>query len=159
MRTILINYIMALLVSVSTCVFATSNKPGDIAADFTLQALDKKHISLDSLLAKGYVMLVFWETQCVYCYSHIADFNRLQKQYKDRLTIAGINFLGEYPEEIQEYADNNQVKYLLLADRLNNIDVAEAYAVIGSPTIVVIAPDKKIVYYGYQLPDLSKLIK
>jgi len=134
-------------------------KPGTQAPDFTLTALDKKSVTLKSLLAKGHVMLIFWEPQCVYCYAHIKDFNALQKKYQGKLTLAGINFLGEYPEQIQRYADNNNVQYLLLADRLNNIDVAEAYNVIGSPTIVLIAPDGKILSISYEIPDVSRWIK
>jgi len=142
-----------------TSVYATTPKPGSLAPEFTLTALNKTPVSLSGLRAKGHVMLIFWETQCVYCYAHIKDFNALQKKYQGKLTIAGINFLGEYPEEIQEYASDNKVEYLLLADRLNNIDVAEAYQVIGSPTIVLIAPDGKILSYGYQIPDVNQWIK
>jgi len=138
---------------------AATLKPGDIAPEFSLPSLEKKTVSLTGLRAKGHVMLVFWETQCVYCYSHINDFNALQKKYPKALTIAGINFLGEYPEDIQEYATDNNVKYLLLADRLNNIDVAEAYKVIGSPTIVLIAPEGKILFYGHNIPDVSRWIE
>ena len=140
-------------------VHAEPPKPGSLAPEFTLIALNKTPVSLSSLRAKGHVMLIFWETQCVYCFAHIKEFNALQKKYQGKLTIAGINFLGEYPREIQEYATDNQVEYLLLADRLKNIDVAEAYQVIGSPTIVLIAPDGKILSYGYQIPDVSQWIK
>ena len=142
-----------------TQVHAEIPKVGSLAPGFTLVALNKTPVSLSALRAKGHVMLIFWETQCVYCYAHIKDFNALQKKYQGKLTIAGINFLGEYPREIQEYATDNQVEYLLLTDRLKNIDVAEAYQVIGSPTIVLIAPDGKILSYGYQIPDVGKWIK
>ena len=140
-------------------VHADIPKPGSLAPEFTLVALNNTPVSLSSLRAKGHVMLIFWETQCVYCFAHIKDFNALQKKYQGKLTLAGINFLGEYPREIQEYATDNQVEYLLLTDRLKNIDVAEAYQVIGSPTIVLIAPDGKILTYGYQIPDVGQWIK
>ena len=140
-------------------VFSAPFNPGDQAPEFTLIKLDKKAVSLQSLRTTGYVMLVFWETQCVYCYSHIKDFNNLQKKYQGKLTIAAINFLGEYPEEIREYANDNKVEYLLLTERLKNIDVAESYKVVGSPTIVLIGPDGKIVSYGYEIPNVSLWIK
>lgn len=162
MQTYIHKYILSLCFILSIglpVVQAAALKPGDIAPEFTLTSLAKQAVSLQSLRGKGHVMLVFWETECVYCYAHIKDFNALQKKYKDKLTIAGINFLGEYAEDIQEYADNNKVEYLLLADRLNNIDVAEAYKVIGSPTIVLVAPDGKILAYDYKIPDVSKWIK
>lgn len=138
---------------------AAGLKPGDMAPDFSLKSLEGQQIGLQDLLAKGHVMLIFWETQCVYCYSHIKDFNALHKQYQNKgLTIAAINFLGEYESEVREYVVDNHVQYLVLADRLNNIDVAEAYKVIGSPTMVMIAPDGKILSYGHQIPDVSTWI-
>lgn len=154
--------ILAVLCSVLFVVLTTHAsglKPGETAPGFSLKSLDGPQVSLKMLLDKGYVMLVFWETQCVYCYSHIKDFNALQKQYKDKgLTIAAINFLGEYESEVREYVTDNDVQYLVLADRLNNIDVAEAYKVIGSPTIVLIDPKGTILFYGYNIPDIATWI-
>ena len=136
---------------------AATLKAGDNAPQFELKSIKGEKVSLKNLLAKGHVMLVFWELECVYCYSHIKDFNNLQEKYKHKgLTIAGINFLGEYEEDVRAYAKDNNVKYTLLAERLNNIDVAEAYKIIGSPTIVVIAPGGTILFYGYKIPDLGQ---
>ncbi len=138
---------------------AAGLKPGETAPGFSLKSLDGQQISLESLLDQGHVILIFWETQCVYCYSHITEFNALQQQYKDKgLTVAAINFLGEYESEVREYVTDNNVQYLILADRLNNIDVAEAYKVIGSPTIVMIAPDGTILSYGHKIPDVASWI-
>jgi len=104
---------------------AASLKVGDKAPQFELKNIEGQTISLKNLLTKGHVMLVFWELECVYCYSHIKDFNHLQEKYKAKgLTIAGINFLGEYEEDVRAYAKDNNVKYMLLAERLNNIDVS-----------------------------------
>jgi len=147
------------LISVGMTASAAGLKAGEPAPGFSLKSLGGEQITLKSLLAKGHVMLVFWETQCVYCYAHIKDFNALQKQYQNKgLTIAAINFLGEYESEVQEYVIDNDVQYLVLADRLNNIDVAEAYKVIGSPTIVMISPDGKILSYGHKIPNVAKWI-
>ena len=158
MKTLLAGLCLILL-SGFTIVNAAGLKPGEQAPGFSLKSLGGEQIALKDLLAKGHVMLVFWETQCVYCYAHIKDFNALQKQYQDKgLTIAAINFLGEYESEVREYVTDNDVRYLVLADRLKNIDVAEAYKVIGSPTIVVIAPDGNILSYGHKIPDMAKWI-
>jgi len=152
--------LLALLLMFSSVYAETGHKVGQTAPGFSLKKLDGGKISLDELKRKGHVMLVFWEPNCVYCFSHIKDFNALHEKYLDKgLTIAGINFLGEYDEDVAEYVKDNGVKYLMLSDRLNNIDVAEAYKVIGSPTIVVIAPNGKIVFYGYSLPDIEKWLK
>lgn len=149
-----------ILLNAFTYVSAAGLKAGDQAPAFSLKSLAGEQITLKGLLANGHVMLVFWETQCVYCYGHIKDLNALQKQYESKgLTLAAINFLGEYETEVQEYVTDNDVQYLVLADRLNNIDVAEAYKVIGSPTIVLIAPDGEILSYGHKIPNVAKWIQ
>jgi len=135
-------------------------KAGSQAPPFSLKSLDGKIVSLGSLLAKGHVMLVFWTTECVYCFMHIGELNELQEKYRAKgLTIAAINFAGEHEQEVREYVSENGLKYLMLVDRLKNIDVAQAYKVIGTPTIVLIAADGKILNYGYSIPDLNKWIK
>ena len=142
--------------SISIPAFSAVLKPGDQAPLFKLKNLKGQMISLSALMNKGYVMLVFWEPECVYCFAHIQEFNALQKNYKDKgFTIAAINFLGAYEEDVRAYAKDNNVQYMMLAERLNNIDVAEAYKVIGSPTIVLISPKGKILSYGYTIPDVS----
>ncbi len=134
-------------------------KPGETAPGFTLKTLDGPAISLQALVSKGHVMLVFWESECVYCFMHISEFNALHDKYSNKgLTIAAINFLGEHDAAVREYVSNNGLKYLVLADRVKSIDVASDYKVIGSPTIVVIAPDQKILYYGHKVPDISTWI-
>ena len=158
-KSLLAGLCLVLLTAI-TVVHAAGLKSGEPAPEFSLKSLGGEQIALKDLLAKGHVMLVFWETQCVYCYAHIKDFNALQKQYQNKgLTIAAINFLGEYESEVREYVTDNDVQYLVLADRLNNIDVAEAYKVIGSPTIVMVAPDGKILSYGHKIPDVAKWIE
>lgn len=138
----------------------TGHKPGQIAPEFTLKKLTGGKISLAEMKKNGHVMLIFWEPNCVYCFSHIKEFNALHEKYYNKgLTIAAINFLGEYDQDVAEYVKDNNVKYMMLSDRLNNIDVAEAYHVIGSPTIIMIAPDGKVVFYGYQIPDVTKWLK
>ncbi len=135
-------------------------KAGTQAPPFTLKSLDGKQVSLKNLRAKGPVMLVFWTTECVYCFMHIGELNELQEKYRDKgFTIAAINFAGEHEQEVREYVSDNGLKYLMLTDRLKNIDVAQAYKVIGTPTIVLIAPDGKILTYGYSIPDLTRWIK
>ncbi len=155
--------IVAVVIFVLTSVSVNASaalKTGTQAPPFTLQSLEGKQVSLKSLRAKGHVMLVFWTTECVYCFMHISELNELQAKYRDKgFTIAAINFAGEHEQEVREYVSDNGLKYLMLTERLKNIDVAQAYKVIGTPTIVLIAPDGKILSYGYSIPDLDKWIK
>ena len=153
----LLGIFLFILLAASMPSLSAALKPGEQAPPFKLKNLQNQMISLTGLLSKGHVMLVFWEPECVYCYSHIPEFNALQKKYKNKgFTIAAINFLGEYEDDVRKYATDNNVEYMMFAERLNNIDVAEAYKVIGSPTIVVISPEGKILSYGYKIPELGQ---
>lgn len=138
----------------------TGHKVGQTAPGFSLKSLGGETVSLESLTQKGHVLLVFWATECVYCYAHIKDFNALHDEYQDKgLTVAAINIAGEYQKEVRTYAEDNGLKYLVLADRLNNIDVAEAYKVFGTPTLVLVNPEGKIEYYGHNLSPISNQLK
>lgn len=135
-------------------------RPGDAAPDFTLKTMAGKPFTLSAALKEGHVMLIFFETQCVYCYSHIGDLNTLHDKYHGKgLNILAINFIGEAEFSVREYARDNGLKFGVAVDKLNGIDVAEAYKVLGSPTIVLIAPDGKIAFYGFTLPDVEKWVK
>lgn len=159
LNSIKIAALTALLILPATGVIAAL-KTGDTAPSFSLKSLDGPITTLDELTAKGHVMLIFWETECVYCFMHVKDFNKLHEQYYAKgLTLAAINFLGEHEQEVKEYVSDNHVKYLMLTDRVKNIDVASDYKVFASPTIIVVSPDKKILYYGHKIPDVKQWIK
>lgn len=135
-------------------------RPGDTAPNFTLKTLAGQPFNLAESLRHGHVMLIFYETQCVYCYSHINDFKALHTRYHGKgLTLFAINYIGESESTVREYARDNQLNYPVALDYLNAIDVAESYKVVGSPTIVIIAPDGKIVFYGHTVPDVKKWLK
>lgn len=131
-------------------------KVGNTAPEFKLKSLDKTEYSLSGLRKKGHVLLVFWAVECVYCYAHIKEFNRIHDQFKGKLKIAAINVGGEYPIEVAEYVKDNKLKYLVLTERLNNLDVGENYHVLGTPTLVVVSPQGKVLFYGHRVPDLSQ---
>ena len=138
----------------------SSYEIGQQAPDFEIKSLNGELHTLTSLKSKGYVLLVFWATECVYCYAHVADFKKLHQQYAENgLTLAAINIGGEYDLEVKEYVNDNELNYLVLSNRLKNLDVAEAYHVIGTPTLVLVSPQGEIVYRGHDIPDMSKWIK
>lgn len=135
---------------------AVGYKVGDTAPDFKLKSLDGNLHSLTELRKKGHVLLVFWAVECVYCYAHIKEFNQAHDDFQDKLTIAAINIGGEYPIEVAEYVKDNKLKYLVLSERLNNLDVGESYHVLGTPTLVLISPQGQVLFYGHRVPELSQ---
>ena len=78
------SFLLTLLLSFSVLTHA-GLKAGEVAPDFTLKSLDGPSVSLAALTAKGHVMLIFWETECVYCFMHIKDFNELHDKYRKYL--------------------------------------------------------------------------
>lgn len=138
----------------------SGHKVGEQAANFELKTIDGKQYTLSQLKQQGHVLLIFWATECVYCYAHVEDFNNLHQQYiNNGLTLAAINIGGEYDPEVREYVKDNDINYLVLSDRLKNLDVAEAYRVFGTPTMVLVAPSGEIIYRGHEIPDLEKIAK
>jgi len=156
-------HILFLLLLIAVSAFAHADvgyKVGQTAPGFSLKSLQGDTVTLESLRNEGNVLLVFWATECVYCFAHISDFNALHDKYHDKgLTVAAINIAGEYEKEVRTYAKDNGLKYLVLADRLNNIDVAEAYHVVGTPTLVLISPAGKVIYYGYDLSPIKQQLE
>lgn len=98
-------------------------KIGQTAPEFKLKSLEGKIYTLASLRKKGHVLLVFWAVDCVYCYAEVKDLNAMYKKYKHKgLIIAAINIGAEYDDDVAEYVKDNNIKYLILSNRLDNLD-------------------------------------
>lgn len=152
-------FIIALCLFFSQVQATVGYKVGNNAPEFKLKSLDGTSHSLTQLRKQGHVLIVFWAVECVYCYAHIKEFHHAYEQFKGKLTIAAINIGGEYPPEVAEYVQDNKLKYLVLSERLNNLDVGENYHAIVTPTLVLVSPEGKILFNGYRMPDLIKWIK
>ena len=61
---------------------------------------------------RGKLLLVnFWATWCGPCRAEIPDLVDLQKRYKDRLQIIGLDVDDDDPAEIQQYVTENGINY------------------------------------------------
>ena len=129
---------------------------GKDAPEFSLLSLTGPKVTLSKLRQQGQVLLVFWTTECVYCLSHIPDLNKMQAQHSNRLTVTAINIGGEVSREVRDYVKRNQVSYLVLADRANNVDVSDAYQVKGTPTMVLISKEGKVLYVGASISKIAR---
>ncbi len=129
---------------------------GKDAPEFALVSLPGPKVTLSKLRQQGQVLLVFWTTECLYCLSHIDDLNKMQAKHSTRLTVTAINIGGEVSREIRDYVKRNKIGYLILADRLNNIEVGDAYQVKGTPTMVLISAEGKVLYVGASVSKVSQ---
>lgn len=138
---------------------AANLKPGDAAPEFKLQDLGGKQHALSDLRAKGPVLLFFWSTDCGFCRVMAP---KIQKLYIERatsgLTIAGIDIDFKMREQVEAFVRERNLTFLILHGSLDNADVVEAYGVPGTPTLVVVGRDGRIVYYGHSLEDAARRI-
>ena len=128
-------------------------KVGQMAPDFEINDLQGNAIKLADLRQKGHIMLIFWSTRCSYCHAMLPKFKRIHSTYKDNgLSVVGINIGFEDQPEVNAYATAYEVPYLLLNEDDKKEDIVDAWKVMGTPTIQIVAPDGKIVFRGYSLP-------
>lgn len=159
-RVVLISVIMVLFVAGAVQARETGYRVGQNAPDFELKDLDGRTHSLAQLRNNGPVLLIFWATECVYCHALLSDFKTAHSRYAPRgLTLAGINIGGEHNVEVKAYVTDNEVPWLILSDRVANLDVAEAYRVLGTPTVVLVGADGEVLFYGHRMPDLEKFLE
>jgi len=153
-----------LLTTLFFCTLLTTNaaaspKPGDIAPEFKLQDLSGKQHTLTDLRAKGPVLLFFWSTDCGFCRVMAP---KIQKLHVERaasgLTIAGIDIDFKMREQVEAFVRERNLTYLILHGSLDNADVVEAYGVPGTPTLVVVGRDGRVVYYGHSLDAAARNI-
>ncbi len=144
--------ILFLSVLLSASVVAANLKPGDPAPEFTLPDLSGKTRTLAELREKGPVLLFFWSTDCGFCRVMAP---KIQKLYAQRaaagLTVAGIDIDFKMRDQVEAFVREHKLGYVILHGSLNNADAVEAYGVPGTPTLVVVGRDGKIVYYGHSL--------
>lgn len=155
---------MAVIFLFSAATFAEGDagpKVGQTAPEFSMTDLKGKSHSLAQLRKKGHVMLVFWSTRCHFCHALIPNFKATDKKYSGKnFTFAAVNIGVENQPEVEAYVFENELNYLVLNEDDKKADVAEAYQLIGTPTIQLIAPDGKVLYRGHFLPkDLDALMK
>lgn len=138
----------------------TAHAGGDPAAPrapgFTLPDLDGNLVTLRQLRRKGYVLLVFWSTQCPYCHAMIPDFKRAYRDYDGRgLTMAAVDVGTEDVNSVQAYVMENDLPYLVLNDARSKQQLIRTYHLRGTPTVVLVAPDGEVEFRGHRVPDLS----
>lgn len=100
------------------------------APAITWKGLDGQAVSLASF--KGKVVIVdFWATWCGPCKVSIPDLNSLYNKYRDQgVEVIGVTIKSGAPEEIQAFADAQQMRYTLV---LGDGDSDEAFGRVMSP--------------------------
>ncbi len=133
---------------------------GQQAPGFRLADMKKEPVTLRDLRKKGHVLLIFWSTKCHVCHAMLPQFKKVYKDYKNKgLTVAAVNIGYENHEQVADYILQHDLPYLVLNKDNQKSYLAQAYQLVGTPTIKLVDPSGKILYHGHTLPDLKKFLK
>ena len=133
---------------------------GQIAPDFALGNMKKKPQQLSQLVKNGHVLVVFWSTRCPVCRKMTPHFKKIHEHYKAKgLTVVAVNVGPEKHEDDDDYVFQHEINYMVLNDDAKKALVARQYKLIGTPTIKLISPDRKVLYHGHSIPKLSTWFK
>jgi len=133
---------------------------GQQAPDFDLADLSGGRASLSGLRQQGHVMLIFWSTRCAFCHALIPEFKAIHEKYRGKgLTVAAVNVGYEDASEVDAYALEYDLNYLILNEDDKKESLATDYRLMGTPTIEVVSPQGIVLYRGHFLPkDLEALL-
>jgi cytochrome c biogenesis protein CcmG/thiol:disulfide interchange protein DsbE len=130
------------------------------APSFTLEDVDGNIVDLDSLLAKGPVMMSFWALWCKMC---IKELDAL-KPYAEEFDSLNITLLAISQDKtrsvpkVKPFATSHKWAYQVVLDPENVM--RDLYNVQAMPTFFIIDQNKKIVFthQGYKPGDEELII-
>jgi len=122
--------------------------PGDKVSNFTINNYDGKEYNLDNALKNGYVVIMFWSTECPY----VQPFNDRINDYVNEFASKGITFWAvnsnstESDERVKEHATEHKYVFPMLKD--NGSVVADIFEANRTPEVFVLGKDRTILYHG-----------
>src|SRR5260370_2743268 len=136
----------------------TNVKGGQTAPGFSLNGLDGKSYSLDSLRQKGPVVAAFFKSSCPVCQFTFPFLERLYKHYGGD----GVTFLGISQDDARSTADFAKeygATFPILIDDEKGYAVSNAYGLTNVPTIFLIDTDGtvKVSSTGFDKRDLETI--
>jgi peroxiredoxin len=131
---------------------------GNIAPGFSLNALDSKEYSLNSLMERGPVVVAFFKISCPVCQFTFPFLERLFKRYG----AGGVTFLGISQDDAKSTSKFSQeygVTFPMLIDDENGYVVSNAYGLTNVPTVFLIDTDGtvKVSSMGFDKKDLENI--
>jgi thiol-disulfide isomerase/thioredoxin len=121
-------------------VLASGLAVGTQAPPFSLSGLYGETLTLEALLSHDKpLMLLFTDPNCGPCNALLPEIGRWQEEYPEKLAIALIS-RGD-TEENRTKTSEHGVGHVLLQ---RNWEVADAYQVKGTPSAVLVTPDRKV---------------
>lgn len=122
-----------------------------VRTDFTLETPDGRTVSLEPLIGRKPVLLVFWASWCPDCDAAVPHLKALQSgPLADRIELLAINYL-ESREKVVSFIKDRDIRYTVLLDGQGQ--VFRAYHIVGIPTYILIDRAGMVVFKDHVLPD------
>jgi peroxiredoxin len=141
---IVLFYIAASILFLNSCSGdkKKSIRTGDTLSQFSGIDLENKTFSLAS--HKGNPVIVrFFLINCPYCLADTPTFNRFYDKYSEKgLEIVYINNNGANPEEVQNFADELNIRFPVIYDP--QAKIAKQYNIKVQPLTLILSPEHKL---------------
>ena len=145
--------------------FITANTAADpveklsAAPRFTVRDINNRLVSIDTLIARGPLIIDFWATWCAPCLAEFKTIEKLVKKYSDKnLTVLAVSEDG--PSETARVKQMVRMKkwpFIVVMD--NGRNIAQKFNVTALPALFLIGSDGKIHMHtrGFVPGDEAKL--
>ena len=136
-------------------------KPGTVAPDFNMVTPSGEKFQFSAFAKGKTVVLDFWASWCPDCRKDAPAVVRLYQTYHQK----GVAFLGISMDTDVEAWKNAIGKFGIEYPQVSELkkfketDIAKAYGVKWIPSMVVIAPDGKVVLSTVDLTKLERYLK
>jgi peroxiredoxin len=105
------------------------------APDFVLKDVNGNRIQLADYKGKV-VLLDFTTTWCPYCHKIRQYLEKIHDRYKNKEFVLLSIYIQESREKVKSYTDKHKIPFTALLDKDGS--VAESFAVVGVPTLVLL---------------------
>jgi len=127
------------------------------APHFSLEALDGKEYSLDSLLARGPAVLAFFKISCPVCQFTLPFLQRISERFAGK----GVSVVGISQDDVLSTKEFNKEYGITFTTLLDSpgYPASNAYGLTNVPTIFLVAPDGtvKVSCMGFDKAALEKI--
>jgi peroxiredoxin len=135
----------------------THIETGNTAPAFSLKALDGKQYSLESLLARGPVVVAFFKISCPVCQFTFPFLQRISERFAGK-SVSVIGISQDDARSTKEFRQEYGVTFPILLDD-NGYPASNAYGLTNVPTVFLIAPDGtvKVSCMGFDKAGLEEI--
>ncbi|MDR0408039.1 MAG: TlpA family protein disulfide reductase [Campylobacteraceae bacterium] len=148
-KIVLIAFFMLSLIFAQT---GDGVKIGEKSPEISAKDLSGKSVKLDEFEDKV-IVVRFWEKGCRHCMMEMPKLQELQDEYKDDLTVIGINSYNPI-EDIKTFQNEYKITFTLLKD---DLDITKKrYGVIVVPTTFIIDKSGVVKYKIFGMSSWEK---